>query len=108
MAYTAAEIQTAVLQSLGASISADTTKLAAITEAIKNAFIEAATIYGDDDTDHSVFNQLWFMCAMYRASVVAVGINQATMHLYNVYHDYVELLNGDKLTDATVTTDEPA
>jgi len=108
MAYTAAQIKTAVLQSLGPSISADTSKVSAIEKAIAMAYVETATIMGADDTSGSIFNLLWFKKALYEGTVVAVGLTDGALHLYKVYHDYLDLIIGDRRADASAAVSEPS
>lgn len=103
-AYTDATIMTMIQQSLGPSISADSAKVAAIENEIDMAWVEAKSILGPSSTSSDTFNLLWSKLAMYRGSVVAVGITEETLHLYKVYHDYLELLTGDKLSDTTTVT----
>jgi len=108
MAYSASQIYTAVLQSLGPSISADATKASAMQKAITAAYVEVVSIMGPSSLTSDTFNQLWFKLGFFQASVVAVGINEATMFLYKQYHDYLELVLADKLADTSTTTAEPA
>lgn len=108
MAYAPSEILTAIYQSLGPSISADAAKETAIKKAITTAFVEAVTILEPSSTTSDVFNMLWFKLAFYKGSVVAVGINETTMHAYKVYHDYLQLQLEDRLADTDTTTSEPA
>ena len=106
MAYTAANIQTALLQSLGASISADTAKVAAITKEIKMAYVEVAQIMQSEDMTYDQPNLLWFMLGMYKGTIVAAGITEEAIHLYKVYHDFLDLVMDNRLQDTK--TSEPA
>lgn len=106
MAYSEAQIKTAVIQSLGASLSVDTAKSAAIDKEIKMAYVEVAQVLQTESKTKDQFNLMWFKLAMYKATIVAIGLGATSEQLYRVYHDFLDLVLENRLPDTE--TAEPS
>ena len=106
MAYAPSDILTAIYQSCGAGVAADSTKETAVKKAITMAYVEASTILQAEDATKNQHNVLWYKLAMYRGTAVAVGWTEWAMQLFKEYHDYLDLLLEGRLPDTN--TAEPS